>query len=244
MKNFHFLCSLPRAGNTLLASLLNQNTNIKVSPYSIAPNMVMSMIKYKQEPTFQAFPDHSLIDNVVNNLLSNMYKDWDTPNIIDRGPWGHPLIYNTTKNLVPNPKYIILYRPILEVLSSIIDIEQPEDPVKFCDEIMRDSFVKDGYKSIQNLLDQEANCLVIHYDDILSDTRHVVKSICDFLETPFEEPKLKNFDQFNINGMQYNDSLFFGKYHEIKTNSIVKSSRNLDNLPKEVIDRHSSWELF
>ena len=40
-KKFYFLCGLPRAGNTLLTSLLNQNPQIACTPNAFTLNMLI-----------------------------------------------------------------------------------------------------------------------------------------------------------------------------------------------------------
>ena len=42
MKQFYFLTGLPRAGNTLLGSLVNQNKNVAVTAHSIIIDMLYS----------------------------------------------------------------------------------------------------------------------------------------------------------------------------------------------------------
>ena len=81
MKKFYFLCSLPRAGNTLFASLMNQNKNVLVSPYSVVPNLIKPILDIKNHRNFLSFPDHSLVDNVLNNLLDNCYTSWNANRI-------------------------------------------------------------------------------------------------------------------------------------------------------------------
>jgi hypothetical protein len=71
-KNFYFLCSLPRAGNTLLGSLLNQNKEILMSPYSVVPNIAHSIVGCKEHLNFKSFPDHDSINNILDNLLKNL----------------------------------------------------------------------------------------------------------------------------------------------------------------------------
>ena len=55
MKNYYFLCGLPRAGNTLFGSLMNQNKNVKVSAYSILPNMFTSILDFKNNLHLKLF---------------------------------------------------------------------------------------------------------------------------------------------------------------------------------------------
>ena len=45
--NINFLCSLPRAGNTLLGSIINENQGIKCSPNSICTDIVFQLNSLK-----------------------------------------------------------------------------------------------------------------------------------------------------------------------------------------------------
>jgi LPS sulfotransferase NodH len=47
MKNFYFLCALPRSGATLLSSIINQSNQIKVSPNSVIWDILSFLIKMK-----------------------------------------------------------------------------------------------------------------------------------------------------------------------------------------------------
>ena len=244
MKKFYFLCSLPRAGNTLFASLMNQNKNVLVSPYSVVPNLIKPILDIKNHRNFLSFPDHSLVDNVLNNLLDNCYTSWNANRIIDRGPWGHPDCLPYLKNIVPDAKFIILYRPILEVLASVVALDKPEDPVSYCDHLMTGSFVSDGYQSIRNLVQQKEKYIVVQYNDLIKDPVNTVKTVCNFLDIGYETLKLKSLDQYSVNGISYDDTFFKGPYHDIRTDSIKKNKRDIDEwLPSEVVKRYSAWDL-
>lgn len=88
--NINFLCSLPRAGNTLLGSIINENKKIKLSPNSITLDIVYKLHELKNDDIFKNFPKHSSLDNLIKSSLQNYYKDWNCDLIIDRGPWGTP----------------------------------------------------------------------------------------------------------------------------------------------------------
>ena len=72
--NIYFLTGMPRAGNTLFGSLMNQNPNIKVSPNSLNALLLRNIINIKHEQLFKNFPDYKGIDNVVDNFFNNYYK--------------------------------------------------------------------------------------------------------------------------------------------------------------------------
>ena len=91
MKQMFFLHGLPRTGNTLLGSILNQNPKIAVTANSPCADMLGEMYMLKHTDIFKNFPDHKSFDNVAKSLFKNYYKDWSADYIIDRAPWGYPI---------------------------------------------------------------------------------------------------------------------------------------------------------
>jgi sulfotransferase len=75
-KKYHFLSGLPRAGNTLLGSILNQNKNISVTANSSVSEMMyrIETVQY-QVPGVHNFPDIKSLENVNKNILINYYSD-------------------------------------------------------------------------------------------------------------------------------------------------------------------------
>ena len=58
MKRFYYLCGLPRSGNTLLATILNQNKNIAVTPNSVLTEIYKYLYFIKtNNMSFLNFPD-------------------------------------------------------------------------------------------------------------------------------------------------------------------------------------------
>ncbi len=70
-KKLFFLTGLPRAGNTLFASVMNQNPKIAVTANSITPDILWQTQKLKTNETFKVFPDERSMDNVLSNVLPN-----------------------------------------------------------------------------------------------------------------------------------------------------------------------------
>ena len=52
-KQIYFLCAMPRSGNTLFASLINQNSNIVVTANSITLEIMKELFLLKQDDTFK-----------------------------------------------------------------------------------------------------------------------------------------------------------------------------------------------
>ena len=83
---FFFLIALPRSGNTLFASIMNQNPEIVCTGNSITLEIMKELFLLKTTDTFQNFTDHKSLDNVLDNVYDLYYKDWPQKIIIDRGP--------------------------------------------------------------------------------------------------------------------------------------------------------------
>ena len=88
MKKFFCLHGLPRAGNTLLGSIINQNPKVAVTSNSIVPDIIWRTECLKQDEIYHNFPDEKSLDNVLANIISNYYEDWDCDIVLDRSVWG------------------------------------------------------------------------------------------------------------------------------------------------------------
>ena len=123
---FYFLTGIPRAGHTLFGSIMNQNPEIKVTANSLVMDMVRNMDEARNMNVFKNFPDPKSLDNVIENIYPNYYKDWNCKYIIDRNYLGLNLKYAPSKiellkKAIKNEiKIIVLLRDILPVLQSLI----------------------------------------------------------------------------------------------------------------------------
>ena len=77
---------MPRSGNTLFSTVMNQNPEITCTANSITLEIMKNLIILKETDVFQNFPDHNSLDNVLDSVFDTYYKDWSQEIIIDRGP--------------------------------------------------------------------------------------------------------------------------------------------------------------
>ena len=248
-KQVSFLAGMPRSGNTLLGSLINQNQKITVNAQSPVIDMVYIFSSMKEHLIFKNFPDHQSFDNVFKNIFNNYYKHFTTTHIIDRGPWGTPGNLKALKQIIKKPKFIILYRPVLEVLASFIELEKPKNISKRCFDLMNlqgtDGMIDKSLYSIHNILKEREDFILIHYKDLINNPLQEIEKIYKFLGVPSESIKIDNFKQFKVNGVSYDDSVYSVDYHKIRTDRIEKINRNIEQvLPKEVINLYSNKDIL
>ena len=141
MKTYHFLAGLPRSGNTVLSSLLNQNPEIYSSPLSPVCGYMWDLHKSldNREANFRNdFTSNNM--SIMSNIMDSFYYNIDKPIIFDREKsWGTPGNLKVIKKYItPSPKIIFTVRPILEVLASFISLI-PEDSLSYIDEDMASS---------------------------------------------------------------------------------------------------------
>mgnify|MGYP002130641938 FL=1 len=72
-KKIYTLSGFPRSGNTLLASILNQNPLVQTTGHSVIPEMLYVLENVKKSPAYLTFPDSKSYNNVMKNIISNYY---------------------------------------------------------------------------------------------------------------------------------------------------------------------------
>jgi len=241
----YFLCGLPRAGNTLLGSLLNQSKNVKVTANTILTDVIYQIELLKNYEIYNNFPDEESLNNISKNLFNNYYQDWNVDNIIDRGPWGTPINLKLLKKIIKKPKFIILYRPVLECLASFIKIEKPTDVEKRCHQLMKDDgMIGKNLWSIKNIIKEKEDYILIHYKDFLKNSNETIKKICNYLNINFKNIKFNNFKKFSVNNISYNDSIYKAKLHDIRTDRIKLNKYKIeDYLPSNIIKEYSNLDI-
>ena len=264
MKKFFCLHGLPRAGNTLLGSIINQNPKVAVTANSIIADMLGELYTLQNIDIFKNFPDHKSFDNVTKSLIQTYYKDWPQEYIIDRAPWGIPVNLKFLKEVQEDIKIIVLVRDVEEILASFIKWSQKE-PTSFvnqyaaktieekCDMLMdKDGVIVKELIGIKHLLDHQPKEMyhIVEYNDLCDNPEQVIKDIYKFLNIPLWGHRFVNLDQFEVNGMKYDDNIVGQNLHTIETNSINSNNYNEfkenvnDILPKSIIEKYNNLNFW
>ena len=247
MKKFYFLSGYSRSGNTLLSSILNQNKNITVSPNSCVVEIMYDLFKMYESSWIKNVPEFSGLNNVTIKLLENYYEHIDSKFIFERGAWGTPYNLSMLQRLNHQPKFLLLVRPLIEVLASYVKVQKPKDVENFIYNVMDPDVGKIyfDWQSTSNIIKTNQNYLLIKYDDLVNNTEEKMKEIYNYFNIPEFKHVFQNVEQFNYNGVQYDDSVFESpNLHKIRSD-IKKEDYDIEKyLPKEIIKRYAGWDYF
>lgn len=266
MKKFYFLCGLPRAGNTLLSAILNQNKDILVSPNSVVPEILYRINEIKNTYMYNNFPVEDNLNSLLKETLNCFYKNNKQKYIIDRGAWATPYTYNILKNINKEIKIIFLVRNILDILASFIDLcnKNPNfyinkkynsldqstlitDPIETkCDLLMKEEeMIHKQLYSLKYLLDNKISFLLIEFDNLINNTENTINKIYKYLNIKKFKHDFKNVEKYTFNKDIYNDEILGAPLHNIKKNGIQRSNIDYRSILNEkVIKKYSNIEFW
>ena len=233
MKKIHYLQGLPRAGNTILGSLINQSNDMQLTANSIGVEILHRILTTREMKHFLHFPDNTSIINSAKAGFLAYYDHIDYSHIIDRGLWGVPVNLDYVKEVNLPRKFILLYRPLFECVGStiqVLDSDEMEASTAL-------GFVASSALGFENILKSDEQFIVITYDEICEAPQTVVNKVFDFIKAPRFDLDFNNIKQFEYNGMQYND--FDHPWHTIKTDRIEKDVIDYTSyIPKDVVKKY------
>lgn len=253
MKKIHYLCGLPRSGNTLFGSLMNQNPKISVTTNSIVCDIFCGVYTMKESERFKNYPDKQSFDNVFGNIMNNYYSHWKADYIIDRSSWGLPINFDILKkHYGKDIKIIVLVRDLKEILASFIKFSYSNNDnyiaknAKTLDE--RCDFVMANNGELHRWINAVYNITrpenkeyihLIEYNDLVNNTKAEIDKVYDYLDIQPFEHRFTNLSQLENNGIKYDDTIVGEGLHTVKEDKVEKSDYDmLKYLPSDVDKRY------
>ena len=227
-KKLLFLVAMPRSGNTLFASLMNQNPEIAATANSLTLEIMADLHRLKKTDVFKNFPDHKSLDNVLNSVFDVYYQDWSQKIIIDRGPVMTSGNLNLIQKHFRRPfKCIVLVRNLMDVLASYMQwyTENPDsflnkeglknDEEKLSRIMSREGAVAKQLDAIKNAYNYPDICHFVKYDELVSDPEKELRKIYQFMEEPYYPHYFNNLKPVNVNGLEYDDTVVGSNMHKL-----------------------------
>ena len=249
-KQLFFLVAQPRSGNTLFASIMNQNPEIACTPNSITLEIMKDLFLLKDTDVFQNYPDHRSLDNVLDVVYDNYYKDWPQPIIIDRGPVMTPGNFALMqKHFKRSFKCIVLLRDTVDVLASYMKW-YTENPDAFVNKLASTDEEKLGIimnnkgavakelEAIKNAYNYPNICHFVKYDDLVAQPEQEIRKVYQFMGLPYFNHKFEDLQQVEVNGIKYNDTIVGKNMHNIR--SVVRKVNNpyIDKIPERIRQKY------
>ena len=234
-KQLFFLVAQPRSGNTLFASIMNQNPEIVCTPNSITLEILKDVFLLKETDVFQNYPDHKSLDNVLDSVYDTYYKDWPQRIIIDRGPVMTKGNFALMQKHFKRPfKCIVLLRNLMDVLASYMQwyTKNPDsfvnryglknDEEKLMMIMNKKGAVAKDLEAIKNAFNYPDICHFVKFDDLMKNPTEELQKIYKFLEEPYYPHYFENLKDININGIEYDDTVVGKNMHKLHTGKIEK----------------------
>ena len=250
-RKLFFLVALPRSGNTMFASVMNQNPDIACTGNSITLEIMKDLFLLKQTDVFQNFPDHKSLDNILDIVYDTYYKDWPQKYIIDRGP------IMTTDNFALMQKHykrpfkcIVLVRDLMDVLASYMKwyTENPDafpnkygcknDDEKLSMIMNNKGAVGKDLEAIKNAFNYPEICHFIKYDDLVTKPEEEIKKVYNFFEIPYFQHRFFDLDQIQVNGMGYNDGIVGKNMHTIRNEIKKEYNPYIKKIPQRIREKY------
>jgi predicted NACHT family NTPase len=79
-------------------------------------------------------------------------------------------------------------------------------------------------------------CHYLKYDDLVNNTEVEINKIYDFLKIPRFNHNYKSLNQFQINGMSYDDTVVGNRMHTIREEIRKEDNPYRSQLPKSIVE--------
>lgn len=203
---FFFYSGLPRAGGTMLASVMNQHPDLYVSPLSPTVELLYYTEKYfdEQSEAYTANPQPEAKQHVLESLPQNYYANIPKKYIMDNNRAWPNNVDRIQRFMSNDPKIVCIVRDIPSILTSFVDlVNRSNNPGENfidrwllehgmelttenrCFYLMQPTGIVNqslwsmyqGYKS------GHGNKMhLVEYDDLLSKPDFIMRKITDFLD--------------------------------------------------------------
>ena len=265
-KKFYFMAGLPRAGSTLLSTLLNQNPRFYSGPSSpVLGSMYNAHENFIGNELYTGYPKPDAVNKIIGSIIDNWYYDIDKPVVIDKNrAWCArvPFIEGYIKQ---EAKIIVPVRRVDEILASILTMikrnpfQEGQPRINFVDEqLVKFNIPINDENRCQYLLSNQGGIvweslnatklgvdeghsdkfLFVDYNDLVNDPQRELNKIYTFLgEESFEH-------SFNGLSNQHREdditTYGLGDMHEVHSKLEKTSLDPSDVLPASVIELYNS----
>ena len=264
-KKYYFMAGLPRAGSTLLSTLLNQNPRLYSGPSSPVLGTMYSAHEYFiSNELYTGYPKPDAVNKIIESIIENWYYDVEKPIVIDKNrAWCArvPFIEGYIKQ---EAKIIVPVRRIDEILASVLTMikrnpfKDGQPRINFVDEyLVKNNMPINDENRCQHLLNPDGivweslnatklgvdeghsdKFHYVDYNDLVDDPQGELNKIYTFLG---EDSFSHSFD--NLSNQHREDDITtygLGDMHEVHSKLEKTSSDPSEVLPSSIIELYNN----
>ena len=259
------MAGLPRAGSTLLSTLLNQNPRFHSGPSSpVLGAMFATHDNFIGNELYTGYPKPDSVNKIIGSIIENWYSDIDQPVIIDKNRAWCARVPFIEGYIQQEVKIIVPVRRVDEILASILTMikrnpfQEGQPRINFVDEqLVKFNIPINDETRCQYLLGGEGGIVYealnatkmgvdeghsdkfhyVDYNDLITDPQGQLNEIYEFLgEESFEH----TFD--NLSNEHREDDLTtygLGDMHEVHSKLEKVSTDPSKILPASIIELYN-----
>lgn len=238
------LTGLPRSGSTLLASMLSQHPDVHVGGTSALSELLFAVCNACDASNLagEILQANGIYEDTreknVLSIYKNYYGDVKLPFILDRSRgWTHPYLMDVAQKYInPNPKAVILIRPIEEIVASFaaLKLYAGEDHCIY-DELLEPNStpIVRTYNYVRTaVFSRDPRYLVVSYRELVENTERTLDKIFYHYELPPAEIDFSKLSNFSVE----DDNFYpYKKLHEVRDGIAVRENPLI--LPQQILEQ-------
>ena len=265
-KTFYFMAGLPRAGSTLLSTLLNQNPRFHSGPSSPVLGAMFSLHdNFLENELYTGYPKPNQVNEMVGSVIRHWYSDVEEEVIIDKNRAWTARVPFIEGYIGQEAKIIVPVRRLDEVLTSLLTMVhrnpfvEGQARINFVDEqLVKANIPINDHNRCEYVLTAKGGIvweslnaakigveeghadkfLFVDYNNLVEDPQKELNEIYEFLgEEPFEH----TFDGLS-NKHREDDLTTYGlsDMHEVHSKLEKTSPDPSTVLPDSIIELYNS----
>ena len=217
MSQLYFLSGLPRSGSTVLAAILNQHPQVRVTPTSGLIDIMGAVIfTWENHPAMTAQGKGK--DGIIRLLRAIVENECGDGLVIDKARgWPNPSIMTTMAEVLGQPpKIVATVRSIPDCAASFVRLVQPDDAKTFLRTSPLIAHLQSSYVTLhQGFETAPENFCILDYDDLMDDPQEQLDRVHAFLGL---NPWLYDFENLDPDSVAEQDEAAWGipGLHNIK----------------------------
>ena len=264
-KKFYFMAGLPRAGSTLLSTLLNQNPRFHSGPSSPVLGAMFSVHdNFQSNELYTGYPKPERVNEIVGSVIRHWYSDIEQEVIIDKNRAWCARVPFIEGYIGQEAKIIVPVRRVDEILTSLLTMvhrntfQEGQPRINFVDEqLVKNNIPISDETRCQYLLTSQGGIVweslnatkmgveqghsdkfhYVDYNDLITDPQGELNDIYEFLgEESFEH----TFDGLS-NEHREDDLSTYGlsDMHEVHSKLEKTSPDPSKVLPESIIELYN-----